>query len=99
MNRQTEKNEEEKAKREEVLAAIAEELPPVVFRNWHKWRDVLPMAPRTVANEDSIGIGPREFIYVGRVKGYPRESFLAYLRERIRFTEEKENTMLNGNTP
>lgn len=89
MNRQTEKNEEEKAKREEVLAAIAEELPPVVFRNWHKWRDVLPMAPRTVANEDSIGIGPREFIYVGRVKGYPRESFLAYLRERIRFTEEK----------
>ncbi len=99
MNRQTEKNEEEKAKREEVLAAIAEELPPVVFRNWHKWRDVLPMAPRTVANEDSIGKGPKEFIYVGRVKGYPRESFLAYLRERIRFTEENENTMLNGNTP
>lgn len=89
MNEQikTEMNEEAKAKREQILAAIAAELPPVVFRNWHKWRDVLPMAPRTVANEDSIGIGPKEFIYVGRVKGYPRESFLAYLRERIRFTE------------
>ncbi len=91
MNEQikTEMNEEAKAKREQILAAIAAELPPVVFRNWYKWRDVLPMAPRTVANEDSIGIGPREFIYVGRVKGYPRESFLAYLRERIRFTEGK----------
>jgi hypothetical protein len=80
-----------KAKREQVLSAIAEELPPVVFRNWHKWRDVLPMAPRTVANDDSIGKGPKEKVFVGRNAGYPKQAFLEYLRKRIHFTEGKSN--------
>ena len=80
-------NLEAQAKREQILAAIAAELPPVVFRNWHKWRDILPMVPRTCANDDSKGVGPAEFVYVGRVKGYPKESFLDYLRQKIRFTE------------
>ncbi|HQP25883.1 MAG TPA: hypothetical protein PLP16_11995 [Smithellaceae bacterium] len=88
----------EQIKREEILRAIATELPPVIFRNWPRWRDVLPMAPRTVANDDSLGVGPKEFVYVGRVKGYPKESFLDYLRQRMRFTEKK-NTKLNGSTP
>jgi predicted Ser/Thr protein kinase len=48
------------------------------------------MAPRTVANEDSLGKGPKEFVYVGRVKGYPKEAFIDYLRARMRFTESKE---------
>lgn len=82
-----EMDEEAKEKREQVLAAIAAELPPIVFRNWHKWRDVLPMAPRTVANDDSIGEGPTEKVYMGRNAGYPRGAFLEYLRKRIRFTE------------
>lgn len=34
-------------------------LPPIVFRNWRGWRDVLPIAPRTCANEDSKGTGPK----------------------------------------
>ena len=93
------KHEEAKSQRETILAAIAAELPPVVFRNWLKWRDILPMAPRTVANDDCVGKGPTSFIYVGRVKGYPKESFLDYLRQRMRFTEKKENTTLNGGTP
>ena len=80
-----------KAKREQVLSAIAEELPPVVFRNWHKWRDVLPMAPRTVANDDSIGKGPKEKVFVGRNAGYAKQAFLEYLRKRIHFTEGKSN--------
>ncbi len=75
-------------RREQVLAAIAVELPPVVFRNWHRWRDVLPMAPRSVANDDCKGLGPTDFVYVGRVKGYTKSSFLDYLRGRIRFTEK-----------
>ena len=91
MNKQTEMNEEAKAKREQVLATIAAELPPVVFRNWHKWRDVLPMAPRTVANDDSIGEGPKEKVFVGRNAGYPRTAFIEYLRKRIHFTEGKNN--------
>ena len=91
MNEQikTEMNEEAKAKREQILAAIAEELPPVVFRNWRKWRDVLPMAPRTVANDSSIGKGPAEIVYMGRNAGYPKQAFLEYLRKRIHFTEGK----------
>jgi len=59
-------------------------LPPIVFRNWNRWRDVLPIAPRTVANEDSLGTGPREKIMVGRVVGYPKAAFIEWLRERSR---------------
>ncbi len=92
MNGQIKKemDEEAKAKREAFLALIAEELPPIVFRNWRRWRDVLSMSPRTVANEDSQGKGPKEFVYVGRVKGYPKAAFIDYLRARMRFTETKE---------
>lgn len=91
MNNQTEMNEETRAKREQVLAAITDELPPVVFRNWHRWKDVLPMSPRTVANEDSRGEGPKEKVFVGRNAGYPRAAFVEYLRKRIHFTEGKNN--------
>jgi len=66
------------------LTAIEEVLPPVVFRNWPKWRDVLPMAPRTVANDDSLGRGPKEKVMCGRVCGYPRSAFLDYLRAKSR---------------
>jgi len=54
-------------------------LPPIVFRNWPKWRDILPVAPRTVANRDSKGTGPKEKIMCGRVCGYPRSSLIAWL--------------------
>ena len=93
MNKQVkvEMDEGSKAKREQVLAAIESELPPVVFRNWYKWRDVLPMAPRTVANDDSKGDGPKEKVFVGRNAGYPRAAFVEYLRKRIHFTEGKNN--------
>ncbi len=79
--------EETNAKREQILAEIEKELPPVVFRNWHRWREVLPMAPRTVANDSSRGEGPTEKVYLGRNCGYPKQAFLEYLRKRIHFTE------------
>ena len=62
-------------------------LPPIVFRNWPKWRDVLPIAPRTVANEDCLGTGPTGKIMVGRVCGYYRENFIQWLRERSRVVQ------------
>ena len=89
------KESKEKFEREALLADIARELPPIVFRNWKRWRDIIPMAPRTVANEDSLGKGPKEFVYVGRVKGYPKEAFIDYLRARMRFTESKEAVQLS----
>lgn len=66
------------------FSEIEKMLPPIVFRNWAKWRDVLPIAPRTVANEDCLGTGPKEKIMVGRVVGYPREALINWLRERSR---------------
>jgi len=69
---------------EALLAEIEKILPPVVFRNWVRWRDVLPMAPGSVANDDCLGKGPKEKIFVGRNAGYPRASFMAYLRTKSR---------------
>ena len=81
-----EMDDEAKAKRELLLAMIAAELPPVVFKNWRGWRDVLPVAPGTVANDDSLGKGPKDFVYVGRVKGYTKPAMIDYLRGKMRFT-------------
>lgn len=66
------------------LTELERALPPIVFRNWQRWRDVLPIAPRTVANEDSLGTGPREKIMVGRVVGYPRAALIEWLRARAK---------------
>jgi hypothetical protein len=77
-------NTEEKKDIEAFLADIEKVLPPVVFRNWPKWRDVLPMSPRSVANDDCLGIGPADRIYMGRNCGYPRRPFMAYLRAKSR---------------
>ncbi|HQO64732.1 MAG TPA: hypothetical protein PK528_14070 [Syntrophorhabdus sp.] len=75
---------EEKRDIESFLAEIEKVLPPIVFRNWSKWRDVLPMSPRSVANDDCLGIGPKEKVYLGRVAGYPRSSLMAYLKTKTR---------------
>lgn len=82
--------------KDEVLEAIANELPPVVFRNWKRWRDVLPMSPRSVANEDCLGKGPGKKVYVGRVVGYPRNDFIDYLRIKMR-TVDKKSSFTNTN--
>ena len=76
--------EEKKRDTEALLAEIENELPPIVFRNWPRWRDVLPMSPRSVANDDCLGKGPGERVYVGRNAGYTRASFMAYLRAKGR---------------
>ena len=64
------------------FSELEKRLPPIVFRNWRGWQDVLPIAPRTLANEDSLGTGPREKIMVGRVVGYPRAALIEWLKER-----------------
>jgi hypothetical protein len=76
---------------EKYLTEIEKELPPVVFRNWPRWRDVLPFAPKSLANDDVLGIGPKEKIFMGRNAGYPRASFMAYLRTKLRTSRKKED--------
>ncbi len=69
---------------EDYLADIEKVLPPIVFRNWKGWKHVLPMSPRTVANDDCLGVGPKEKIYMGRVAGYPKAALMEYLRAKSR---------------
>jgi len=64
------------------FSELEQELPPIVFRNWARWRDFIPYAPRTLANEDSRGTGPKERILCGRVVGYPRKGLIEWLKER-----------------
>ena len=59
-------------------------LPPILFRNHPKFKEWTGFSPRTVANMDSQGTGPGERLIVGRVTGYPRESFLRWLASRTR---------------
>jgi hypothetical protein len=72
----------EENKKSVDFTELEKALPPIVFRNWSRWRDILPIAPRSVANEDSLGTGPREKIMVGRVVGYPRTALIEWLRQR-----------------
>jgi len=77
-------DEEKKQLIEEALGAIAEQLPPVVFRNWKKWSNVIPISQRTLANLDSLGTGIDERIILGNVTGYPKNAMLDFLRKRMR---------------
>jgi len=84
---------EEKPKNiEDYLSDIEKVLPPVVFRNWKNWKHVLPMSPGTVANDDCVGLGPKEKIYMGRVAGYPRKAFVDYLRTKSRMAGYQRKT-------
>lgn len=64
-------------------------LPPILFRNHPKFKELTGIAPYTVANHDSKGIGPRERIIVGHVTGYPRDAFLDYLEKQSRQPEKR----------
>lgn len=69
---------------EVLLAEYEKQLPPVVFRNWHKWHDVFPFSPRSVANDDSKGLGPVEKIHLSGKVGYPRAAFIDYLKRKLK---------------
>lgn len=72
----------EQEKQKVDFTELEKVLPPIVFRNWYRWRDVLPVAPGTVANDDSLGRGPKEKIMCGRVCGYPRTAMIDYLQAK-----------------
>ncbi len=63
---------------------LEKSLPPVVFRTYPHWREKIPFSPRTVANADAQGKGPKERIVCGRVIGYPRQALIEWLKERTR---------------
>lgn len=80
----TEMHEKQKDLLDSLWAEIIKGLPVIVFRNWWKWKEVFPCSPRSVANDDVLGLGPREKVYVGRNAGYPRESLVEYFKAKSR---------------
>jgi hypothetical protein len=65
-------------------------LPPILFRNHPKFREWTGYSPRTLANRDSEGMGPDQRVTVGRICGYPKESLLRWLEDRV-VPEKKRN--------
>ena len=66
------------------LSALLDELPPILFRNNPRFRELTGMSPRSLANLDYQGEGPSERALVGRVIGYPRQALVKWLESRSR---------------
>jgi len=69
---------------DELMASLTELLPPVVFRNFSRFRELTGFSSRTVANADALGRGPKSRVRIGRNVGYPRECLIEWLRERTK---------------
>jgi len=73
---------------ERIVKDLERELPLLVFRN-ELGRLIPGLNPRTLANFDAIGLGPKERVLVGRKVAYPRQSFLEWLRGRIQVVDNE----------
>ena len=73
----------------DILSSLEKELPPVVYRNFPKFREMVGYSPRSLANFDCKGEGPTGRVYCGRVAGYTRESLIAWLSQRMRVADKK----------
>jgi hypothetical protein len=71
----------------EILEPV---LPPIVFRNYPKFKEQTGYSPRTVANEDCRGTGPDQRLIVGHVTGYPRDSLIRWLEARTNRPQPKK---------
>lgn len=70
----------EKLRLKELLGDV---LPPILFGNNPKFKELTGLSPRTIANEVSRGRGPEEIIKVNRkLVGYPRDAFIRWLESR-----------------
>ena len=69
-----------------LVDELRKTLPPVLYRSHPKFQEWTGLHPRTLANLDSLGRGPAGKVTLGRRVGYERESLLAWLEARIRFT-------------
>jgi hypothetical protein len=64
------------------LRALLRELPPFVTRTHPRFRELIGYSPRTLANMDSLGLGPSNRIKLGNTIAYERESLVRWLEER-----------------
>lgn len=65
------------------LNVIIECLPPILSRHMAEVHTGGLVNARTLANHDSLGIGPKVRLKIGRKVGYTRESLVEYLQSRL----------------
>lgn len=56
--------------------------PPLIARKAVKWFTGGGLSPKTLANDDKLGRGPRQRQLIGEQVYYPREAFVAYLENK-----------------
>lgn len=66
------------------LSALEKELPPFVSRNHPRFLELTGYSPRTLANLDSMGLGPQKRILLGNCVAYPRSALISWLEARSR---------------
>jgi len=69
---------------EDFFEKLKAELPPIFARKEVSRLTGGLVAPGTMANADSLGLGPSKRMRTGRHVVYERDSFVAWLRGRIR---------------
>lgn len=71
-------------------------LPPVVSRKEACKALGGLISPKTFANLDSLGSGPKRRIQIGRKVAYPREALVEWVIARIRTTEDFGSSEVKG---
>ena len=65
-----------------VLGYLSPLYPPLIARKAVKWFTGGGLSPKTLANDDKLGRGPRQRQLIGEQVYYPREAFVAYLENK-----------------
>ena len=68
---------------EDFFKALERELPPMVSRAEASRATGGLISAKTLSNNDALHIGPCGKIRIGSKVGYTRESFIAYLRNKL----------------
>ncbi len=69
---------------DDFFKTLEKELPPVFSRQTASKILGGLISAKTMANADANGTGPEKKIRIGSKVGYEKESFLCWLRERLR---------------
>lgn len=69
---------------EDILREYEQLFPPVLQRNHPRFQEWMGVSPRTMANLDAKGKGPRERVQNGKFVGYPKAAAIDWKRKRIK---------------
>ncbi len=72
---------------ENLSADLKSALPPVLFRTDPDFRRLVGLSPRSIANLDAKGKGPRQRVRIGGVVGYPRHALIEWMKSRTKIIQ------------